>query len=229
MHLDPHFSFHFLQPFPLSLYLSIYLSVFPCRLFASAFPSPFSCSSLSLAAVLGSERHRYLPPVSQRQLTAAGRSPVPSCTAADKDPTNVRTPTETPESRPVSWLPGGSRLHRSCAGAAILHSSGSMTVVHELSRVSWLCVAALSPLLSLSHCLFPYTHAPSRSSCGLRRSSGALAFSPHRGPYCMSFPPSTDSVHVPLFPFFSSFWPLSTPRERSFPRTSSRIRSVLSL
>lgn len=57
---------------------------------------------------------------------------------------------ETPESRPVSWLPGGSRLHRSCAGAAILHSFGSMTVVHELSRVSWLR-ATSSPVASCYH------------------------------------------------------------------------------
>lgn len=55
-----------------------------------------------------------------------------------------RGATETPESRPVSWLPGGSRLHRPCASAAILHSFGSMTVVHELSRVSWLRAASSS-------------------------------------------------------------------------------------
>lgn len=138
---------------------------------------------------------------------------------------SARTGTETPESRPVSWLPGGSRLHRSCAGAAILHSSGSMTVVHELSRVSWLCAVSLSPSP------FPL----SRSSRGPRRSSGALAFSLHRGPYRMSFPPSTDSVYVSLFPPFSLFiffWPLFTPLINdlfAFPRISSRIRSVLSL
>lgn len=81
-----------------------------------------------------------------------------------------RRTTETHESRPVSWLPGGSRLHRSCAGAAILHSSGSMTVVHELSRVSWLCVAILLSLLlsvfgALAYTvvlsvLFPPSHPP---------------------------------------------------------------------
>lgn len=46
-----------------------------------------SCSYLSRRCLdRSSERHRYFSPVSQRQLTAAGRSPVPSCTAADKDP-----------------------------------------------------------------------------------------------------------------------------------------------
>lgn len=82
---------------------------------------PSSCSSLSRRCwIVPRERHRYFPPVSQRQLTAAGRSPVPSCTAADKDPDGGRGATETSEPGPVSWLPGGSRLHRPCAGAAIL-------------------------------------------------------------------------------------------------------------
>lgn len=95
---------------------SIYLPIVPFRLSASAsrFPSPFSCSSLSLAAVLGSERHRYLPPVSQRQLTAAGRSPVPSCTAADKDPTAP----ERRRKRPRAGQSAGSPVAADCIGRA---------------------------------------------------------------------------------------------------------------
>jgi len=87
-----------------------------------------------------------------------------------------RRKAETPESRPVSWLPGGSRLHRSCAGAAILHSFGSMTVVHELSRVSWLR-AASSPA--------------GRPLLPTRRSSDALATTVVLS---MSFPPSLHAL-----------------------------------
>lgn len=79
---SPPLSFHFPRLFSTSL--------FPCPslrlLLRSSFPS-CSCSCLSRRCLnCSSERHRYFSPVSQRQLTAAGRSPVPSCTAADKDP-----------------------------------------------------------------------------------------------------------------------------------------------
>jgi len=156
--------------FPLSLVSLLFLS-FPVRLLLRA-SSPCSCSYLSLSTVPGS--FLGTAPLLLSGVTAptdSGWSLAGTLVhSGGQRSDGSRRATETPESRPVSWLPGGSRLHRSCAGAAILHSSGSMTVVHELSRVSWLCaVILLSLALSVFGALacmivlsvsFPPSHPP---------------------------------------------------------------------
>lgn len=117
------FSLSFFSPFSFPFFPSI-ASFFPCPslrlLLLLALPSFLLILILflshSLSAVLGrsSERHRYFPPVSQRQLTAAGRSPVPSCTAADKDPTAA----EARRKRPRAGQSAGSPVAADCIGRA---------------------------------------------------------------------------------------------------------------
>lgn len=198
----------------LFLYLSTYLSFPSLRLrLALSFPLFLFLSLSRGGARIGTAP---LPPSGVTAPTDSGWSFAGTLVhSGGQRSDGARTPAETPESRPVSWLPGGSRLHRSCAGAAILHSSGSMTVVHELSRVSWLCAAFLS--LSLSR--FARSPLP----------AGALAFSPHRRPSLLCVLSSlTDSIHISLSLSLSpSIHPLNADLS-AFPRISSRAFAVSS-
>lgn len=185
----------------LFLYLSTYLSFPSLRLrLALSFPLFLFLSLSRGGARIGTAP---LPPSGVTAPTDSGWSFAGTLVhSGGQRSDGARTPAETPESRPVSWLPGGSRLHRSCAGAAILHSSGSMTVVHELSRVSWLCAAFLSLSLSLALLAVP---AACRRPCLLSTSSSVpivCPFLPHR--FCTYF-----SLSLPLFtpssPIFQPF------------------------
>jgi len=136
-----------------------------------------------------------------------------------------RRTAETPESRPVSWLPGGSRLHRSCAGAAILHSFGSMTVVHELSRVSWLR-AASSPAGLCYPPAVPPTPLPPLSSYPCRflplsmRALSPLARSPRC--VCALAPPRIPDP--PMRPPLYNSQQLHTLTLRTRPEASRALR-----
>lgn len=215
MHLDPRLSFSTFSVRSLFLYLSTYLSFPSLRLrLALSFPLFLFLSLSRGGARIGTAP---LPPSGVTAPTDSGWSFAGTLVhSGGQRSDGARTPAETPESRPVSWLPGGSRLHRSCAGAAILHSSGSMTVVHELSRVSWLCAAFLSLSLPLAsrgpRCLpapLPSLHVVVR-------------------PYCVSFPPSPIHVHISLSLSLSpSIHPLNADLS-AFPRISSRAFAVSS-
>lgn len=117
------FSFHFSRTcllcdfcFSFSVFLLfLFLSPLFSLCFSSFVLTPLFLS-LSLSTVLyrSSERHRYFPPVSQRQLTAAGRSPVPSCTTADKDPREA----DVRRKRPKAGQSAGSPVVADCIGRA---------------------------------------------------------------------------------------------------------------